>query len=246
MDCFHDSLADVDCHTVVVGVHGVLVGHSLHIKALDSPQTVSHHVCAIESLSLPLISGFVASISRRPFRSLPIKEFSGLVIQQTVSSPQNLGLLGVGILGGMLGRLMKLPPGTVTELAGLSTVAVKGVCLRLVRKVCLQEDVSFAPNTVCPLKDFDVFRQCIPSFQEGFKTLMNDFDAPASGPFRDIFSAKLGSGRLLLVKYRNHANHNPAPRFRAHIVMNTAQRHCHNECVSVHSILSYIYLHDTG
>ncbi len=26
MDCFNDCLADVDCHTVVVGVHGVLVG----------------------------------------------------------------------------------------------------------------------------------------------------------------------------------------------------------------------------
>jgi hypothetical protein len=152
----------------------------------------------------------------------------------------NLDLLCVGILGGMLVRQVKFVLGTVTELAGLRAVAAKGVSLRLVRKESLQEDASFAPNTVCPLKDFDVFRQCIPSFQEGFITLMMDFNAPASSPVRAIFSAKLGSGCLLLVKYRNHANHNPAPRFRAHIVINTAQRHCHNECVRVHSI---IFLH---
>jgi hypothetical protein len=95
----------------------------------------------------------------------------------------NLDLLCVGILGGMLVRQVKFVLGTVTQLAGLSTVAAIGVCLRLVREECLQEDASSAPNTVCPLKDFDVFRQCIPSFQEGFKTLMSDFNAPASGPY---------------------------------------------------------------
>ena len=60
-------------------------------------------------------------------------------------------------------------------------------------------------------------------FQEGFKRQMSYFNAPVSGPLLAIFSVKLSSGRLLLVKYRDHANHNPAPRFREHFIMNTAQ-----------------------
>ena len=219
--------------------------HSLHIKALDSPQTVWHHVCAIESLSLPFISGFVAFICRLPFRTLPVKEFSGLVIQHTVSSPIHFDLLGVGILGGMLGRQMKLVPGAVAELAGLSMVATIGVCLRLVREEGLQEDSSFAPNTVRPLKDFNSVCQCIPSFQQGCKRKMSDFNAPASCSIRAIFRTKLGSGRLFLVKYRDHANHNPAPRFRAHVVMNTAQRHCQGKRSVCIASYSYSYLFST-
>ena len=124
-------------------------------------------------------------------------------------------------------------------------VATIGVCLRLVREEGLQEDSSFAPNTVRPLKDFDAFRQCIPTFQEGSKTLMSDLNAPASGPLRAIFSAELGSGRLFLVKYRDHANHNPAPRFRAHVVMNTAQRHCQGKRSVCIASYSYSYLFST-
>ena len=200
--------------------------HPLYVKALDSPQTVRHHVCAIERLSLPLISRFAASSSRLPIRALPVEESTGLVIQRTVGSPKNLNLLGVGILGGMQNRQMKLVLWAVAELARLGTVAAIGIRLRLVRKESLQEESSPAPNTVRPLKDFNSVCQCIPSFQQGCKRKMSDFNAPASCSIRAIFRTKLGSGRLLLVEYWDHADDNPASRFRAHIVMNTAQRHC--------------------
>jgi hypothetical protein len=84
-------------------------------------------VCAIESLSLALISCFVASISRLPIRALLVKESSGLVIKSTVGSPKNLNLLGVGILGGMLDRQMKLVLWAMAELARLGTVAAIGI-----------------------------------------------------------------------------------------------------------------------
>jgi hypothetical protein len=128
----------------------------------------------------------------------------------------------------MLDRQMKLILWAVAELARLGTVTAIGISLRLIRKQSLQDESSPAPNTVRPLKDFDSFCQSIPSFQEGCKRKLSDFRAPASCPIRAIFSAQLGSGRLLLVEYRDHADDNPASRFRADIVMNTAQRHCHD------------------
>ena len=185
----HAHTCFIHAHTCIyIHIHAHTY-HSLHIKALDSPQSVWHHMCAIESLSLPLICGFVASIGWRPLRALPVKEFSRLVIQQSVSSAKNLDLLRVSILGGILGRQMQTVLGAVAELAGLSIVAAIGVCLRLVREECSQEDGSSAPNTVRPLKDFSIFRQCVPSFQKGSKALMSNGNAPAGGPLRAIFSA---------------------------------------------------------
>ena len=106
--------------------------HSLHIETLDSPQSVWHDVCAIQRLSLLLIRCLVACISCSPFRSLPLKEFSSLVVQQPVGSTKHLGLLGVSILGGMLACLMQKVLRAMSELARLSTVAAIGVGLRLV------------------------------------------------------------------------------------------------------------------
>jgi hypothetical protein len=55
-----------------------------------------------------------------------------LIIKQTVCCSIHLALLRVRILGRKRGRLMQLILGAVTQLARLSTVTAKGVCLWLV------------------------------------------------------------------------------------------------------------------
>lgn len=171
---------------------------------------------------------------------MPAEEFCCLVVQHSVGCAMHLGLLSVGMLGCMLLRQMQLVSGAVTKLAGLRRVTAVCVCLWLVRKECLEEDAGPAPDTVGPLKDFDRAGQCIPAFQEGLQALVRDFNPPTRSPVRTILRTKLSPDCLLLVEDRDHAYYDPAPWFRAHTVVNAAQRHCkrdRSDAIQTHSYI---------
>ena len=87
-----------------------------------------------------------------------------------------------------------------------------------------QKNARPAPQSISPLKDFDLFSQCIPSLQSGGQAQVHYANPTAGSASRSInWPPSLES--FLLVKDRNHAHDQPASRFRAHVVMKTAQRH---------------------
>ena len=128
----------------------------------------------------------------------------------------------------MLNRLMQLVLGAVAKLAGLYIVAAIGVTLWLVREEACKKNARPAPQTINPLQDLDLVCQGVPSFQNGLQALVREGNPPARGPIRPMLCPP-SSDRLLLVKNRYHTHHQPASRFTAHIVMDTAKRHCETD-----------------
>jgi hypothetical protein len=119
---------------------------------------------------------------------------------------------------------MQLILGAGAQLAGLSSIAAVGICLWLVGDKGCQKNARPAPQSISPLKDFDLFSQCIPSLQSGGQAQVH-YANPTAGSASRSINWPPSSESFLLVKDRNHAHDQPASRLRAHVVMKTAQRH---------------------